>query len=280
MIPTFRALCARSLFVGHSGPSIVALAAACLALSPGSAIGQNTFPQSGNVGIGTPSPGAPLDVVMPSGGFGAIFEAPGNPLVGVFDTAVNSRVYLAVAEGPGSWLNYASAKDGLLFSSAGGLGFGTSTYVRMYVNSAGNVGTGTTNPQQLLDVASTMAAREIIVTQTGADYVFDPAYRLAPLGEVADYIKENHHLPDVPSAQEMQENGASVGEMQAKLLAKVEELTLHLIQADERNTAADERNYRLEQQNRDLQERIAKLEALAAAGGAKSTVKALDGRSH
>lgn len=68
--------------------------------------------------------------------------------------------------------------------------------------------------------------------------------------------------------------------MQAKLLAKVEELTLHLIQADERNTAADERNYRLEQQNRDLQERIAKLEALAAAGGAKSTVKALDGRSH
>jgi len=193
---------------------------------------------------------------MPSGGFGAIFEAPGNPLVGVFDTAVNSRVYLAVAEGPGSWLNYASAKDGLLFSSAGGLGFGTSTYVRMYVNSAGSVGIGTTNPQQLLDVAGTMAARENIVTQTGADYVFDPAYRLAPLSEVADYIKENHHLPDVPSAQEMQKNGASVGDMQAKLLAKVEELTLHMIEADGRIRQADERNKELRQEVRELVDKI------------------------
>ena len=65
----------------------------------------------------------------------------------------------------------------------------------------GNVGIGTTNPQQLLDVAGTMSAKEIVVTQTGADYVFDPAYRLAPLSEVADYIRENHHLPDVPSAR-------------------------------------------------------------------------------
>jgi hypothetical protein len=106
-----------------------------------------------------------------------------------------------------------------------------------------------------------MAAREIIVTQTGADYVFDPAYRLGPLSEVADYIKENHHLPDVPSAQEMQKNGASVGDMQAKLLAKVEELTLHMIEADERSKRDEERNKSLEQQNRELQERIARLEA-------------------
>jgi hypothetical protein len=94
-----------------------------------------------------------------------------------------------------------------------------------------------------------MAAREIIVSQTGADYVFDPAYRLAPLNEVADYIRQNHHLPNVPSAQEMRQNGASVGEMQAKLLAKVEELTLHMIELEHENSE-------LKQSVRKLQEKV------------------------
>ena len=124
---------------------------------------------------------------------------------------------------------------------------------------AGNVGIGTTNPQHPLHVAGTIGAEEMIVSSTGADYVFNPGYRLAPLTEIAAYINENHHLPDIPSASEVREKGASVGEMQAKLLAKIEELTLHMIQAEERNN-------RLEQQNRGLQERITRLESL---GGQK-----------
>ena len=72
--------------------------------------------------------------------------------------------------------------------------------------------------------------------------------------EVAAYVNEHHHLPEVPSAAEMQEKGVGVGEMQMKLLAKIEELTLHMIRAEERNTS-------LEQQNRELQDRIARLEA-------------------
>ncbi len=114
-------------------------------------------------------------------------------------------------------------------------------------SSTGNVGIGTTNPQQLLDVHGTMAAQAIIVTQAGADYVFDPNYRLAPLSEVAGYIQEHHHLLDIPSAEEMQQKGASVGEMQAKMLAKIEELTLHMIRADK--------------ENQELRARIAHLEA-------------------
>ena len=57
-----------------------------------------------------------------------------------------------------------------------------------------------------------------------SDYVFDAGYRLPPLGEVAEFIRENHHLPEIPSAAEGAKSGVSVGEMQAKLLAKIEGL--------------------------------------------------------
>jgi hypothetical protein len=74
------------------------------------------------------------------------------------------------------------------------------------------------------------------------------------LNQVAAYIKEHHHLPDIPSEADVKEKGVDLGDMQAKLLAKVEELTLHMIQADERNN-------RSEKENRELRERIARLEA-------------------
>jgi len=120
----------------------------------------------------------------------------------------------------------------------------------------GNVGIGTTSPAHMLHVAGTIGAEEVIVSSTGQDYVFDPGYKLAPLSEVSKYIDEHHHLPDIPSAAEVQKNGVGLSEMQGKMLAKIEELTLHMIQADERNN-------RLEKRNRELQERVARLEATA-----------------
>ena len=91
-----------------------------------------------------------------------------------------------------------------------------------------------------------------------SDYVFRPGYRLRPLREVGQYIQENGHLPGIPTEAEVKEKGVSVGDMQAKLLAKVEELTLHMIRADEQNS-------RLEQQNQELLERLARLEKSATA---------------
>ena len=78
--------------------------------------------------------------------------------------------------------------------------------------------------------AGALKAKSLRVTLTDwSDYVFDPAYRLMPLDKVERYVHENHHLPDIPSAAEVEEQGVDVGEMNRLLLQKVEELTLYVI---------------------------------------------------
>ena len=80
-----------------------------------------------------------------------------------------------------------------------------------------------------------LKAKEVQVTLSGwPDYVFSKDYNLLPLSEVEQFIAENHHLPDVPSAAEVEANGINIGEMNAILLKKVEELTLHIIQQEKK----------------------------------------------
>ncbi len=128
------------------------------------------------------------------------------------------------------------------------------------ISTGGNVGIGTVAPPYKLSVEGAVGAREVIVTNgTWSDYVFRPDYRLRPLSEVNSFIQEHHHLPDIPSEAEVKEKGVNMGEMQSKLLAKIEELTLHMIRAEERNT-------KLEEQNHELWSRVARLEAAEKVG--------------
>ncbi len=78
--------------------------------------------------------------------------------------------------------------------------------------------------------------REVMVNLDNAwpDYVFDKTYKLQPLGEIEKYIEKNGHLPNVPSAKTVQEEGLALGEMNKVLLEKVEELTLYLIEQNKR----------------------------------------------
>lgn len=78
-----------------------------------------------------------------------------------------------------------------------------------------------------------------VVVEMGhpADYVFEDDYQLRSLQSVKDYVKENKHLPGIPSAMEIEENGMSLSEMTNLLLEKVEELTLHVIRLEEENKA-------------------------------------------
>ncbi|RFS25094.1 hypothetical protein DVR12_07880 [Chitinophaga silvatica] len=99
----------------------------------------------------------------------------------------------------------------------------------------GNIGIGT-YPREgyKMAVEGMLGARRIRVTQQSgwADFVFHPDYKLPSLGDVEAFINKNGHLPDIPTAEEVKENGVDVGEMNRLLLQKVEELTLHLIRQE------------------------------------------------
>ncbi|MFN7373290.1 MAG: hypothetical protein ACK5SK_13495, partial [Cyclobacteriaceae bacterium] len=107
---------------------------------------------------------------------------------------------------------------------------------RLTVAENGNVGIGSVNPNQKLTVNGTIYGREVKVDLNvpGPDYVFAKDYALMTLDQVRSYIEANGHLPEVPSAQEMETNGIHLSEMNMLLLKKVEELTLHIIQLNER----------------------------------------------
>ena len=83
-----------------------------------------------------------------------------------------------------------------------------------------------------LKLRGSLAANNIIYTPKGqtADFVFDEDYNLLDLNEVESFIKENKHLPEIPSAEEMEASGVNMAEMNKLLLQKIEELTLYLIE--------------------------------------------------
>lgn len=202
---------------------------------------------TGAVGIGTPTPQRNLHIAGANAG------------IYLDSTGGQSSLQFADA-GAQKWNFY---KTG---SATNDLSFHNGTTDVLYLQrSTGNVGIGTTAPPYKLAVKGTIGAQEVIVTSTSgwSDYVFDPAYRNAPLSEVKKYIDENHHLPDMPSAAEVAQSGVSVGEMQAKLLAKIEELTLHMIEAEKHSALLEQENSELRRDSQAMKERVSRLEASA-----------------
>lgn len=100
-----------------------------------------------------------------------------------------------------------------------------------HIISNGNLGIGTENPQAKLAVNGNILAKEIkIKTDISVpDYVFEPDYELPSLKSVEDYVKLHRHLPEVPSASKIANEGLDLAEMNLLLLKKIEELTLHMI---------------------------------------------------
>jgi hypothetical protein len=133
-----------------------------------------------------------------------------------------------------------------------GYHFSPNNNTGLVITTPGNVGIGTAAPTHKLSVNGAIRAKEVIVDTSWSDYVFDETYQLQPLADVESHIKATRHLPGVPSASEVAEKGVSVGEMQAILLAKIEELTLHVIAQEKTQVKQAKRIYALEVENAQL----------------------------
>jgi hypothetical protein len=232
--------------------AIWAMAAlACVACLPGSLYGQGAWTGNTNVTYVSPPTKVAIGTQVPF----LNFQVQGDPASGwpvatllsnsdfVFGST-GSALYSGLGAASGNTYSVIQAfTNGIYPSSV----FSPGSLI--FNRNGGNVGIGTTGPPYLLSVKGAIGAQEVNVVNTASwpDYVFEPTYRLQPLNEVAAYVKVHHHLPEIPSEAEVKEKGISLGDMQARLLAKIEELTLHLIQSDEKN--------------RELQDRIARLES-------------------
>jgi hypothetical protein len=171
--------------------------------------GHFTF-NGGNVGIGNTNPANGKLVVT------------GNTLSDQFGIN-NVGGYLTGSGGANSYMGFHDGTNFNLIAVTAG-------------NYKGNIGIGITTPSEKLSVNGNIKAKKLIVTQTGwSDYVFADDYKLRSLSSLELFIKQNKHLPEVPSAKEVEEKGISVGENQALLLKKIEELTLYLIEIKKEN---------------------------------------------
>jgi hypothetical protein len=193
----------------------------------------------GNVGVGTASPAYKFDVT-----------GQGRFTTGAY---VNDGQAFGVVSAVGiTWANntliYKGYNPAIGGDYAEMLVPGGSLYAaNLRLLSNGNVGIGTANPDQKLSVKGTIHSQEVIVDMNVLpDYVFKPAYHLPTLTEIKTYIDQNHHLPEMPSAEKVAKDGLSLGDMNAKLLKKVEELTLYLIDKD--NQIVDQQKVNQSQQ--------------------------------
>jgi hypothetical protein len=191
-----------------------------------------TWRGDGNVGIGTDNPAGKLEVIATEekeSGVHFLFNA-SHP------SGNNNATTMKILSARGD-----AANDMALLEVA------NSISTKLYVRGDGNVGIGTTNPGSYqLAVNGHIRTKEITVETGWSDFVFTDNYQLMPLDRLEQHIKVNRSLPGIPTEKEVKENGIEVGEMQAKLLEKIEELTLYVIELKKENEDLRKANVNLE----------------------------------
>jgi hypothetical protein len=196
-----------------------------------------TISAIGKIGIGTDSPTAQLHTT------GTV------RLAGLTGDSTKNRVLVSDSSGNLFYRNVSSLNNRWIYNN------GT-----LY-DSADNIGIGTSNTDGYkLAVNGTAIFTKVKVKTSGTwpDYVFKKGYALPDLHQLERYIAEHKHLPGIASEKEVQEQGIDVGDHQAALLKKVEELTLYLI---DQNKSLTEQNRQLTEQARQMTEQKSRLDA-------------------
>jgi hypothetical protein len=234
--------------------------------------GTSVYYNGGNVGIGTSTPAERLNVQNSGAAGNILMERIGVPYGSANATLssirlkntttgdyfnfsfryrnepgnVNHEIIQSAFYAPTSsfkefsYFNFGTGKyeirggvSDILFLNSGGIGVGLGTMA---------IPTGAK-----LAVGGKVVCKEIEVTLTGLpDFVFNSDYKLMSLYDVENFINTNKHLPNVPSEKEVIENGLNLGDMNATLLQKVEELTLYMINLQKENDALKARVSNLE----------------------------------
>jgi hypothetical protein len=198
--------------------------------------------KTGNVGIGTDNPSSQLQVtgtfnlggVLKNNGYGISVEGASAGLFFYGESDAKNRQY--------GLYHIRASEETILRANNNDHAF--------VLNKEGNIriGTATMPTGYKLAVGGDLIAERVVVKlQTNwPDYVFSPTYQKATLPEVEQYILKNSHLPNIPSAQEVAEKGQDIGAMNVKMMEKIEELTLYLIEQNKRMEALEKKNEALE----------------------------------
>jgi len=159
---------------------------------------------------------------------------------GLYGQVINSTAVGEVSKSYGVYGNVATvssatAYGGYFTATGGATNYGVYSAAGInYFSDNVSIGIAAVPTGYKLAVNGSVIANSVTTKATinWPDYVFKAGYKLPPLNDIKLYVKKNHHLPDLPSAQDIEKNGLNLGELDKQMVKKVEELTLYIVDQD------------------------------------------------
>ena len=219
-------------------------------VSPANGVGT-----TGNVGIGTTNPLANLDVQNTNSAGSVTLNLTHTGQKIFMDPKLAYGDFSGLTQAGDAGIFFTDDNGGLSRNANAGLVIApwaapTNTYAGIRIDANGNVGIGTDLTNNVynniinyykLSVNGSIRAKELVVETGWSDFVFERNYKLLSLVELEKYINKYKHLPNIPTAKEINENGLKIAETQTQMMQKIEELTLYIIEQDKKLTELQEK---------------------------------------